>query len=303
MTHPDDAAVYRMPGGDLLVQTIDVIAPIVDDPANFGRIACANALSDVYAMGGKPLTALNVACFPSRTLPLEILRETMHGANELLAQAGCDLVGGHTVNDPEFKFGYAVSGVIEGGEPLSIDGARVGEVLVLTKPLGTGIVNQALRKGKISNTSDVYLHAQRSMLALNKTAGYAARAASASACTDVTGFGLLGHAAQFARASQVTMHIHRRALPVFDDVLDLIADGMIPSRVRGNAARFQAGVTGIQSNDHGALLYDPQTSGGLLVTLPEERLQTFFDVMNDWPHGVVVIGRVGLRRAYDVIVE
>ena len=153
MEHPDDAAVYRMPSGDLLVQTVDLIAPIVNEPKAFGQIAAANSLSDVYAMGGRPLTAMNVMCFPS-TLPLEILGEILAGAQDRMDEAACALVGGHTVVDPELKFGLSVSGVIDGKDTIwSIDRARVGDVLVLTKPLGTGVINAGLRKNKLEDTS------------------------------------------------------------------------------------------------------------------------------------------------------
>ncbi len=293
-----------MPSGDLLVQTVDLIAPIVNEPRAFGRIAAANSLSDVYAMGGRPLTAMNVMCFPS-TLPLTILGEILQGAQDCMNEAGCALVGGHTVFDPELKFGLSVSGVIDGKDTIwSIDRARVGDVLVLTKPLGTGVINDGLRKNKLDETSGPYQQASRSMVALNATGARAARAANASAVTDVTGFGLLGHAAQFARASKATFEIDFKSLPVFEGVRELIAAGAIPNRAKDNASAYASRVTGITSDADSVVLFDPQTSGGLLCCIPEDKVTAFRDAIGaDWPHGVTVIGRVIAATGHDVVVR
>jgi selenide,water dikinase len=300
--HPDDAAVYRMPGGDLLIQTVDLISPIVNDPATFGMIAAANSISDVYAMGGRPLTAMNIVAFPAKTLPLSVLKEIIEGALTKLREAQCLLVGGHTVADPELKFGLSVSGIVEGGETLSIDRARVGDVLLLTKPLGTGVVNQALRKGAIAEDSPSYQHAVRSMVALNAVGAQAARAAHAHSATDITGFGMLGHSAQFARASQVTFELERSRLPVMEGVLELISRGIKPGRSVDNAEAYRDRVTGLQSDEQATLLFDPQTSGGLLVSVPEADISTFVRSMGDWSLGVSVVGRVVPRRDHDVVV-
>ena len=302
MEHPDDAGIVAMPGGDLLVQTVDLIAPIVNDPAAFGRIACANSLSDVYAMGGRPIAALNIACFPDKKLPIEVLQATMDGARAALAEAGCPLLGGHTVKDPEFKFGFSVSGIVEGGDPLTIDRARVGDLLVLTKPLGTGVVNQALRKGAIADDSTPYLQSQTSMGTLNAAGAWAARASDAHACTDITGFGLGGHAAQFARASGVTFALERAAWPSFDGVTELIAAGIHPAAAGANESAYGACVAGLGGDKDSRLLFDPQTSGGLLVALAEERLSEFRAHLGDWPLGVHVIGRVETAGEHDVVV-
>jgi selenide, water dikinase len=303
MEHPDDAAVFRMPGGDLLVQTVDLIAPIVDNPVAFGQIAAANSLSDVYAMGGRPLTAMNIMCFPAKQLPLEVLREILEGALDRIREAGCALVGGHTVVDPELKFGLSVSGVVDDGEVWSIDRARVGDLLVLTKPIGTGVINQGLRKGKVGEDSPGYQQAVRSMIALNATGARAGRAAGASAVTDVTGFGLLGHAAQFARASRVTFDIEARAVPYFEGTRALVTDGVVPKRAGENADSYRSRVSGVASDEDAVLLFDPQTSGGLLACIPEEKLGVFTDALGDWPLGVAVIGRVVTAREHDVVVR
>lgn len=301
MEHPDDAAVFRLPGGDLLVQTVDLIAPIVNEPDRFGAIAAANSLSDVYAMGGRPLTAMNIMCFPDG-LPLGLLAEILAGAEETIRAAGCVLVGGHTVIDPELKFGLAVSGIIDQGEPWSIDRARVGDLLVLSKPIGTGIVNQALRKGLVDEAAPAYQHAMASMTTLNAAGARAGRAAAASAATDVTGFGLLGHAAQFARASGVTFEIERAAVPTLEGVPALMAAGVVPKRSRENAESYRARVAGLASDQEAALLFDPQTSGGLLLAIPAQGLDLFRREIGDWPLGVHVVGRVAARAVHDVVV-
>lgn len=300
LEHPDDAAVYRMPGGDQLVQTVDLIAPIVNDPFMYGKIACANSLSDVYAMGGRPLVAMNIVCFPAKTHEVKILRDVMRGSIELLKEAGCSLVGGHTVADEEFKYGFSVSGVIEGGDILSIDKAQVGNVLVLTKPVGTGIVNKAVRAGKLEDSASVYQQAEQSMAALNMLGAQAARAAKATAATDITGFGLAGHCAQFARASKVTFELDRSAIPVFDGVRELVAQGHVAGRASDNRDAYAGRVRGVSSDEESAILYDPQTSGGILATIPEDQVDNFVNTMKGWTHGVHVIGRVIAEGSYDL---
>ncbi len=292
-----------MPSGDLLIQTVDLISPIVDDPATFGKVAAANSISDVYAMGGRPLTAMNVVCFPTDKLPLTVLREVLDGAMEKMVEAQCLLVGGHTVSDPEFKFGLSVSGIVEGGPVWSIDRAQVGDVLVLTKRLGTGIVNQGLRKGKLETSSTPYVQSVESMIALNASAARAGRAANASSVTDVTGFGLLGHAAQFARASKVTFEMNSKAIEYFDGVRELAAAGVTPGRARDNINAYQAMVTGIESDLEALLLFDPQTSGGLLMSIPEQNVQILLDNLKDWTLGVSIVGRVSARGEHDVVVR
>jgi selenide,water dikinase len=302
MEHPDDAAVFRMPGGDLLIQTVDLIAPIVNDPRAFGMIAAANSLSDVYAMGGRALTAMNVLCFPAK-LPYSVLGEILDGAVDRMKEAGCLLVGGHTVVDPELKFGLSVSGVVEGGAVYSIDKARVGDVLLLTKPIGTGIVNQALRKAKLDDSSPSYQAAVRSMIALNASAATAARAAGASSLTDVTGFGLLGHSAQFARASKATFEIHADSVPEIEGARALVAAGAIPKRAGENADSYRERVTGLRSEEDAIFLFDPQTSGGMLACVPEDGVATFVSAMKGWQHGVATIGRVVAASGHDVVVR
>jgi selenide, water dikinase len=302
MDHPDDAAVYRLPSGERLVQTVDMISPIVNDAMTFGRIAAANSLSDVYAMGGRPLTAMNIVCFPGKDLPLSVLKEVLAGAMEKIIEAQCLLVGGHSVDDPELKFGLSVTGLVDHDTIWSIERARVGDVLVLTKPIGTGILNQALRKDAINDESPSLKAAIASMCALNALGARAGRAAGTRAATDVTGFGLIGHSAQFARASQVTFEISRSAIPTFDGVRKLIADGFHPRRAKQNADAYRDRVAGIQSEEEAMLLFDPQTSGGLMLSLPESGLPKLSEGLRGWELGVSIIGRVVERREHDIAI-
>lgn len=304
ITHPDDAAVYRSPGGDLLVQTVDVIAPIVNDARTFGRVAAANAVSDVYAMGGRPLTALNVVCFPVKKLPIHVLQEILAGALEVLQEAGALMVGGHSVADEELKFGLSVTGIIEQGQPIwSLDRAEPGDLLVLTKPLGTGVMNQALRQDAIDASSAIHREAVRSMITLNALPASAGRAAGVHAATDITGFGFLGHASHLARASGVTLELERAAIPFFSGVRELVSRGFAPARCRDNASAYRDQIAGLDSEDEAALLFDPQTSGGLLLSVPADRIDGLERALVTWPLGLAVVGRVVERGSHEIVLR
>jgi len=263
----DDAGVYRWESGPALVQTVDFFTPIVDDPYVYGQIAAANAVSDIYAMGGRPLTALAIAAFPKEGLEAATIRDIFRGGFDKLREAGVSLLGGHTVQDQEFKFGYAVTGSIDPSRMLTNGGARAGDVLFLTKPLGTGIVGTAIKFDRVDAAlADA---AVGSMRTLNRAAADALRALPADAvhaCTDVTGFGLIGHASEVARSSRVTLAIDASRVPLFDGVL-AIAAGNRSGGMASNEEHFGAGVRleGSLGADILAVLYDPQTSGGLLV--------------------------------------
>jgi selenide,water dikinase len=263
----DDAGVYLWDGGPALVQTVDFFTPIVDDPFVYGQIAAANATSDIYAMGGKPLTALAIAAFPKDDLDPEAIRAIFRGGFEKLREAGVSLLGGHTVQDREIKFGYAVTGAIDPSRVLSNAGARPGDVLFLTKPVGTGIVGTAIKFDRVDAT--LAAEAVRSMQTLNRAAAEALQtlhAGAVHACTDVTGFGLIGHATEMARASGVTIAIGAGAVPLFPGVLE-IAEQNRSGGMGSNQEHFapsthvEPGVDRI----HEIVLYDPQTSGGLLI--------------------------------------
>jgi len=263
----DDAGVYRWESGPALVQTVDFFTPIVDDPYVYGQIAAANAVSDIYAMGGRPLTALAIAAFPKEGLEAATIRDIFRGGFDKLREAGVSLLGGHTVQDQEIKFGYAVTGSIDPSRMLTNGGARAGDVLFLTKPLGTGIVGTAIKFDRVDAAlADA---AVGSMRTLNRAAADALRALPADAvhaCTDVTGFGLIGHASEVARSSRVTLAIDASRVPLFDGVL-AIAAGNRSGGMASNEEHFGAGVRleGSLGADILAVLYDPQTSGGLLV--------------------------------------
>jgi selenide,water dikinase len=264
----DDAGVYRISPECALVQTTDFFTPIVDDPFTFGAIAAANALSDVYAMGGRPLTALSILCYPGKG-DLEDLEAILRGGGEKMIEAGCVVLGGHSVSDDEIKFGYAVTGTVHPDKVKTNAGARPGDALVLTKPIGTGVIATALKRG-IAREEDV-AGSIRSMLALNRAACEAMERGGAHGCTDVTGFGLLGHAREMALASGVTLEIDWRAIEFLPGALDYSGQGAIPGGLKNNRAFAECAVTieGDLPEPVLQLLYDPQTSGGLLIAVPE----------------------------------
>ncbi len=264
----DDAGVYLLDDHTALVQTADFFTPIVDDPFTFGQIAAVNALSDVYAMGGKPLTALNLVAFPIKTLSPSILRDILRGGLSKLEEAGVALVGGHTVEDPEIKYGLAVTGIVHPDKVLSNAKARPGDQLVLTKPLGTGVISTAL-KGEMASGEAVEKMVE-CMVALNQKASEWMQTLGAHACTDITGFGFIGHALEMATASQVGLVIRSQTIPLLPKALEYAQTGLIPGGAHSNRQFFSCKVDlgPAVSSVLVDLLYDPQTSGGLLVSLP-----------------------------------
>ncbi|MBV8197636.1 MAG: selenide, water dikinase SelD, partial [Candidatus Eremiobacteraeota bacterium] len=265
----DDAGVYLLEGGTALVQTVDFFTPIVDDPYDFGRIAATNALSDVYAMGGRPLTALNIVAFPE-ALDLEILTRILEGGATVARNAGVVVLGGHTIKDAEPKYGMAITGVVDPAKIVTNAGARAGDILMLTKPLGTGVLTTARKRGLIEHRD--LEEAISWMTALNETACAAMLAAGARAATDITGFGLLGHAINMARASNVRLVFDSDAVPFMDRVLDLIERDAVPGGTRHNA-ETHAEFTDFASSVPQPVrigLSDAQTSGGLLISVAPE---------------------------------
>ena len=263
----DDAGVYRLSADLALVQTVDFFTPIVDDPYQFGAIAAANALSDVYAMGGVPRTALSIACFPVGILPLDVLAEILRGGSDKLREAGVTLVGGHTVDDAEPKYGLTVTGLIHPDRILTNAGGRPGDALVLTKPLGSGIATTAIKRGRASGP--LQERVIELMATLNRAAAEAMLEAGAHAATDITGFGLLGHLAEMADGSGLEATIIADAVPILPEVLDLAAAGIVP----GGTLRNLEALAGRLSWDPGIqeplrlVLADAQTSGGLLIAI------------------------------------
>jgi selenide,water dikinase len=259
----DDAGVYRLTPELALVQTVDFFTPIVDDPFTFGAIAAANSLSDVYAMGGRPLTALSILCYPGQG-DLDVLTAILQGGAEKMREASCTVVGGHSVSDPEIKFGYAVTGTVHPGRVKANAGARAGDVVLLTKPLGTGVIATAAKRGLASPQHIAGMI--QSMLTLNRAAAEAMEGLDVHGVTDITGFGLIGHSREMALASGVTIEIDAAAVPALPGAREAVAAGAIPGGLKNNREFASCAVE--DDSRVSDLLYDPQTSGGLLITLP-----------------------------------
>ena len=286
----DDAAVYRLDDHTALVVTVDFFTPITDDPYEFGSVAAANSLSDVYAMGGRPLVALNVVGFPA-ALAAEMLGDVLRGGYDKAAEANCLIVGGHTVDDNEPKYGLSVVGLVEPGKQVSNAGAQPGDVLVLTKPIGTGIITTGCKAG-VAPPGSVEA-AVETMATLNRAASEAMMEVGVNACTDVTGFGLMGHLTAILRASGVSGQINRSQVPVLPGANELLEQRVAP----GGTHRNQAGVEdyvdwneSLTENDK-LLLCDAQTSGGLLISVPENRLTPLLESLES--HGVTTRAVVG----------
>ena len=289
----EDAGVYRLSDDLALIQTLDFFTPIVDDPYTFGQIAAANALSDVYAMGGKALTAMNIICFPIEKLDVSILHEILRGGLDKIREADVLLIGGHSVDDQELKYGLAVAGTVHPERVLLNGGARPGDRLVLTKPLGTGIVSTALKAGE----ADAALAetATRSMKTLNRRAAeLAAGLPDVHACTDVTGFGFIGHACEMADASGVGMVVRAIDVPCFEGIRRPAEEGFLPGGLYRNrsfrAARVETGASVPEWLSD--VLFDPQTSGGLLFSLPEKSALKLVKALQAEDLGGAVVGEV-----------
>ena len=268
--HADDAGVYQLTADQALVQTVDFFTPVVDDPYTFGQIAATNALSDVYAMGGKPVTALALVCFPEKA-DLEILERILAGGLSKMIEAGCSVIGGHSIRDEETKFGYSVTGVVHPKKILTNAGAKVGDSLLFTKALGTGVIATAIKKGKAeAHWTDA---AVRSMTTLNKRPAEVIAAGNfeVHAMTDVTGFGLIGHGREMVLASNVSLHISAGKIPLLDGALECVRAGYIPAGLKSNRDFSECIVEyeGAVSEDLRTMLFDPQTAGGLLISTPQ----------------------------------
>jgi selenide, water dikinase len=294
----DDAGVYLLSDDVALVQTVDFFAPIVDDPYDFGQIAAANALSDVYAMGGQPLTALNLVAFPTGKLPLTVLTEILRGGQDKVHEAGAHIVGGHSIIDDELKYGLSVTGRAHPSFLLTNAGAKPGDVLVLTKPVGNGILATALKRGMIGDDAAATMIAF--MKQLNGEASRAALAVKAHCATDITGFGLLGHASHIARASKVTLRIHASAVMLLPGTLEALRSGASSDGLKRNRDYLETLVEWKTfSEEMKAVLCDPQTSGGLLVAVPRERAAQYLSRVN----GAFEIGEVNERENIAIVVD
>jgi len=300
----DDAGVYRLSDDRALIQTIDFFTPIVDDPYAFGQIAVANALSDVYAMGGKPLTALNVVCFPAKTLDISVLQDILRGGVDKMREAAVILVGGHTVDDAELKYGLSVTGTVPPKRLVSSAGAQAGDKLILTKPLGTGIISTALKSGVVGE--ELAKRVTRCMATLNNRASELMQEVGVNACTDITGFGLLGHALQLAESSGVGIELHLASVPYFPELSDFSQQGLIPGGLRRNKDYYVDRVRfiGEIAEYWQDILYDPQTSGGLLISLSPDKAKLLLDRLQQaGVSDAALVGEVASERRGTVTVK
>lgn len=293
----DDAAVYRISPEIALISTVDYITPPVNDPYWFGQIAAANSLSDVYAMAGKPLTALNLVMFPSTKLDMSFLKEILRGGNDKVREAGASLAGGHSVDDHEPKYGLAVTGSVHPERILTNGGAQVGDVLILTKPLGTGVLFNANRSGKLPYRELEAILPQ--IAALNRAAMEVASKSDVHACTDVTGYGILGHTLEIAKASDVQIELFYNELPFYENALDMYRKGENTGSNKANRKLVNGFWEALSkmSDPEEALLFDPQTSGGLLLVVAESQAEGVIAELKGT--GLGTVARIGKVVAHD----
>jgi selenide,water dikinase len=291
----DDAGVMRISDDVALVQSVDFFTPIVDDPELWGRIAAANALSDIYAMGGVPLTALQLLSWPRDDLPWEVAAEVIDGGLAVLTEAGCTLLGGHSIDDPEPKYGFAITGIAHPDRLITNDRAAIGDILVLTKPLGTGVITTALKAGQAPD--EVLATATGLMTRLNASAASAALASGVVAGTDVTGFGLLGHLREVAEASAVTARLDTGAVPIIDGAAELAEAGHVPGGSRRNLRSLREAVDAGATDDTTLrLLADAQTNGGLLLAISPEHVDSLEERLTAGGDEAHAIGEIIERR-------
>ncbi len=288
----DDAAVYKLNEETALVQTVDFFTPVVDDPYIFGQVAAANSLSDVYAMGGKPLIAMNIVCFPE-CLELEVLKQILRGGADKALEAGALLAGGHSVKDNEPKYGLSVTGIVHPQKVLANNTARVGDYLILTKPLGLGVLNTAIKADIASK--EQYDMAVKTMVTLNKYALEALDGLDISSCTDVTGFGFLGHAYEMAKGSEVSLEIYSDKIPIIEGARELAGKGIIPAGMYSNKNYVEDDVEVDEDVEEVMedLLYDPQTSGGLLIAINKDDVEKALESLSaNTDNEFAVVGKV-----------
>jgi selenide,water dikinase len=299
----DDAGVYRLTDELAIVQTVDFFTPIVDDPYSFGQIAAANAISDIYAMGGTPLTALNIVAFPISALDKSILSEILRGAADKVKEAGVTLVGGHSIDDKEPKFGLAVTGLIHPDRVRTNAGAKAGDRLILTKPIGVGILTTSLKNGQLTDAE--IERVTQVMTALNKKAAEIMSGYEVHACTDVTGFGLLGHTLEMAKASNAVITIDRQNVPVLPRVRELAEKGFVPGGTKNNFAHVRSDVTfpdGLDQIDQW-ILCDAVTSGGLLISVAGQQAEKLHRELCEAGVEAAVIGEVTEAGPGHIIVK
>jgi selenide,water dikinase len=288
----DDAGVYRLRDDLALVQTLDFFTPIVDDPYDYGRIAALNSINDVWAMAGTPITAMAITCFPKKGVDPAILGEIMRGGLQTINKYGVTLIGGHSVDNDQIMFGYSVTGVIHPDKVATNSGARAGDVVILTKPIGTGVISTGIKKGRASEA--VVAASVETMLTPGKYAAEAMREFGVKGATDVTGFALLGHVWEMACASKVTIEIEAAAIPVLEGAFELASEGMLTSGDKTNREYTGADVDLASSVDQNLvkLLFDPQTAGGMLIAIPESNAESLLTTLRHNYPKAQIIGRV-----------
>lgn len=298
----DDASVYRLNNNQAIVQTVDFFTPIVDDPYSFGQIAAANALSDIYAMGARPLTALNLVSFPIDKLDKSILMEILRGGKDKVEEAGALIIGGHSIDDPEPKYGLSVTGIVHPDRVLTNSSARENDLLVLTKPLGLGIITTGIKNGIVPATDEKA--AIEVMARLNKETSEIAVRTGVNACTDITGFGLLGHLHEMMKASGMQAEIFAGNVPVLGCAWDCLEKGTIPGGTLSNLIYLEDYLDAECSLDWKLILGDAQTSGGLLLAVPEEKIETLItECHNRNVHSVEIIGRISKGEPGKVLIR
>ena len=298
----DDASVYKITDDIALVQTLDFFTPVVDDPYEYGQIAAANSLSDVYAMGGEPKLALNITCFPE-DLPKDIIKNILKGGHDKVREANAMIIGGHTVEDKEPKYGLSVTGFIHPKDVVTNCNAKPGDALILTKPLGLGILNTGIKAGIVSEEG--YITAVRVMTELNKFSKDAMMKVGVNSCTDITGFGLLGHAFEMAQGSNVTIKFNSGSIPIIEEALSLAKMGIIPGGAYKNMEYIKDFVKISESvpQEIADCIFDPQTSGGLLISLEKEKSELLLNELKNSSTPYAVIGEVLEKQEYSIIVE
>ncbi len=289
---PDDAGVYKLNSETALIQTLDFLTPITDSPYEFGHIAAANSLSDVYAMGGEPITVMNIVCFPSNDLSEDILAETLKGGQDKINESGAVLVGGHSVDDQEFKYGLSVTGIVHPDKVKTNAAAATGDAIILTKPVGTGIMSTAI-KAKLATPENIK-ESVAVMSLLNKAAAEVMSQFNVNACTDVTGFGLAGHLLEMAKGSKKTITLFTREVPMLNNVLDFARMGMVPAGAHKNRKFFEELTHIDEAVDRAMvdLMFDPQTSGGLLISLNKKDAGTCVEKMKIKGINAWIVGEI-----------
>jgi selenide,water dikinase len=303
LEHPDDAGVYKLTDDIAIVQTVDFFTPIVDDPFAFGQIAAANSLSDIYAMGGKPVTAMNIVAFPLDKFDISVLKEILRGGLEKLKEADVVLVGGHSVEDHELKYGLSVTGIIHPRKVLTKQGAQADDVLIMTKPLGTGIIATAL-KGEAASAAAVEKMVT-GMITLNKKAAEIIQDIGAHACTDITGFGLVGHAYEMTKAGDCAFCFNSSHVPVIPEALEYAAVGLVPGGCHANRKFYEPYVEyrAALTEELRDILYDPQTSGGLLFSVSEKKKDKLLKKFEQEKVTAFLVGRVEKESGVRIIID